>query len=214
MISKRNLLAGLTLVAALAAGAAHATVYTLSLTGTVADGTTGSFVSGGSTYYTYYLDLGLGAASPFTIVQGDEIQATITLDTPLVVPASPGGYQFVGVNFNGAVAPDGVSTVGMDTFSGGTGISSSPMGTNCGNCLSGVYGQPGPGSFSFSSLYADTTIETLTTPFLVDDVTLTYQVNTGPVPEPAAWTLMLIGVGAVGGSARLSRRGRRIPLPA
>ena len=47
---------------------------------------------------------------------------------------------------------------------------------------------------------------TLTGPFVVNDVSISYQLSSN-VPEPAAWTLMMLGLGAVGGALR-GRRGR------
>ena len=212
---KTALAAAALIVGAVGASRANAATIVLNLTGTVADGTFNtSMGGGGSTVHTYVLDLGLGSSVPFTVSQGDEIQATVTLDTPLTIPSSlPGGLQFVGLNFSNTDGSDpGTSSnnntiSGYDIFSGGTGISTDQMGTNCGNCLSALFGQAGD-TFSFSGLFADSTMNQLDTSYLVNDVTLSYQVNAFPsaVSEPATWAMLLLGFGAVGLMMRGARR--------
>jgi hypothetical protein len=193
-----------------AASASHAATFVLSLSGDPTGGTYGSFVVGGSQYHTFSLDLGLGDATPFTINSGDEIQTTISLASLLTVPNGT-DFQFLGVNFNGSTNPSGPSTTGSFTFSGLTGSVSNPTSNNCGNCLSDLFGQPGNGAFSFTGLYSDVVVQTLSAPFTINDVTLSYQVNdlaAAVVPEPATWAMMLVGVFGMGAVLRSSRRKR------
>ena len=213
-------------VAALTGGlalapAAHATVYTLNLTGTVADTAYNTFMANGTTYQTGSLDLGLGAYAPITLDNGDELQVTISLDGAFTVPGTVDGYQFLGINFNDLPANTGptvlpsppapeVST-GTMTFSGGAGAPSGAVGTNCGNCVTNLYGASGPvSSFSFTEDFGDNTIQSLVTPYTFNDVSLSYQVN-GSVPEPASWALMILGMGGLGAVAR---RRARVQNPA
>jgi hypothetical protein len=181
---------------------ANATVYMLSLSGDPTTGSYGAFDSGGAHYQTFSLDLGLGGALPFTVGQDDEIVTTIALTSPLTVPGV-NDYQFLGVNFNGPTPPVGVSTTGSFTFTGLTGSAPNPTSNNCGNCASDLFGQSGTGaSFSFTGLTSDVTFPTLTSPYTIDDVSISYQVDSVAAPEPAAWALMLIGFGGLGALAR------------
>jgi hypothetical protein len=200
--TRLSILAAAATALASAASMAHATVYTLSLTGDPTTGSTGAFNSGNMSYQTFFLDLGLGGAAPFVVEQGDEIQTSITLSSALTVPGV-NDYQFLGVNFEGPTPPVGVSTAGSFTFSGLTGSAPNPTSNNCGNCASDLFGQPGTGApFAFTGLVSDVTFLTLTAPYTISDVTLTYQVDSIAAPEPAAWTLMLIGFGGMGAMAR------------
>lgn len=194
---------------AIGSGPAAAAVDVLTLSGDVANGT---YSGTASTGWSYALDLGLGSSSPFDINVGDEIQATITLDGPLTVPNGP--IQFVGLAFNGSPAETNPAVTGSFTFSGGSNISSAPLGANCGNCLTNLYSQFDGGGFSFTSVYVDTFIAALDpAPYQVTDVQLNFYVY--PVtaaPEPAAWALMLVGLGAAGAALRSRRRNAAVPV--
>ena len=106
---------------ALASGA-QATVYDFALTGSVANGTA-AFYSSPYQFEIFTLDLGLGGAQPFTLQVGDEVRATVTLDTPLVVPQS--GLDVVWTkltNTDGMNPPIAATTglTGTGVLSGGT----------------------------------------------------------------------------------------------
>ncbi len=215
---KRNWLLAAAAIAATVAMAAPAgaAVHVLNLTGSVGSATYNSFVSGGQQYNTGALDVGTGTGLPFTVAAGDEIQVNLTLDGPFTVPGASGN-QFFGVNFiNSGGAnptflpspPEPEATTGTISFSGGTGAALGSLGTNCGNCLTALLGRGPAGGFTFTGLYADTFVgdPTLAAPFTVDDVTISYQVNSA-VPEPATWAMMLAGLAGVGMVLR-SRRSK------
>jgi hypothetical protein len=197
------------------AAEAHATIYVLNLNGAVGSTVYGSFTSGGKAYQTANLDLGFGSYAPITLMNGDELQVTIGLDSQFTIPGiNSNGYEFIGINFRDsggadpAVLPSPpnpeVST-GTMTFSGGVAAPSGPVSTNCGNCTTDLYGAGGPmASFTFNNLSGDITIQSLATPYTINDVTLSYQISNA-VPEPAAWTLMLIGFGGLGVTMRRRR---------
>ena len=206
---KRNwFLAAAAIAATFAISApASAAIYALDLTGSVANAQYGSFVSGGQQYNTAVLDVGTGTGLPFTVSAGDEIQVNLTLDGPFTVPGAS-GYQFFGVNFVNSGGANPVflpsppapeATTGTISFSGGTGAALGSLGTNCGNCLTALLGRPSGSGFTFTGLYADTFVgdPTLAAPFTVDDVTISYQVNSA-VPEPATWAMMLAGLAGLG----------------
>jgi hypothetical protein len=197
---------------------ANATVFTLNLTGSAASTTYGSFFSGGQHYNTAVLDVGTGSANglPITVAAGDEVQINLLLDDPFTVLGAT-GYQFFGVNLIDSGGgdptflpspPNPEATTGTVAFSGGTGALLGALSTNCGNCLTNLLGRPGPvAAFTFTSLYADLFIgdPTLAMPFTVNDVTISYQVNSA-VPEPANWAMMLLGFGALGVAMRSRKR--------
>jgi hypothetical protein len=195
---------------------AHATIFVLDLTGTVANATYGSFDSMGQHYNTGLLDVGTGTGLPFTVSAGDEVQISLALDGLFTVPGAT-GYQFFGVNLIDSSGlnpvflpspPAPEATTGTVTFSGGTGAALGAPSTNCGNCLTNLYGHPGPvGAFNFTGLFADTFVgdPTLAAPFTVNDVTISYQVNSAAVPEPATWGLMILGFGGLGAALRRRR---------
>ena len=140
----------------------------------------------------------------------------MTLDATFTVPGAT-GYQFFGVNLiNSSGAnpvflpspPNPEATTGTVTFSGGTGALLGTLGTSCGNCLTNLLGRPGPASaFTFTGLFADTFVgsPTLAAPFTVDDVTISYQVNSAisaAVPEASTWAMLILGFAGVGLSLR------------
>ncbi|HEX2816490.1 MAG TPA: hypothetical protein VHN39_08850, partial [Phenylobacterium sp.] len=156
-------------LAALASGA-QATVYNLALTGVVAHGTA-SFYSSPYKFEIFTLDLGLGGAQPFTLQVGDEVRATVTLDTPLVVPQS--GLDVVWTkltNTDGIGAPVDATTglTGIGDLSGGTlGAGTGPLSGGCGNCLSNFILEHN--GFSFDTFFSDVTVSALAAPYEVNN---------------------------------------------
>lgn len=201
----------LAFVAALAlASPAAAVTHVISLTGTVANTTLNTFTFGGSTYHT--ANLILDPFTPFTLEQGDQIQATIALNGAFFVPAS--GEQLFGINFNdangdGPPGPNGsTNNFGTVTFSlnGGptTRTGGDTTGGACSNCLTAITGAVPGAAFSFDGLTLDETVTALASPFDVGQVTISYQLRdlSGAVPEPASWALMIGGMSFVGAAAR------------
>ncbi|CAM3264572.1 hypothetical protein SPAN111604_13750 [Sphingomonas antarctica] len=202
------------------AAPAVATVHTISLTGTTAGTTFNTFTIGASTYQTG--NLILDPFTPFTLEQGDQILATITLNGAFFVPTS--GEQLFGINFNDVngdspVGPNGsTNAFGTVSFSlnggatarGGGDITSGA----CSNCLTAIT-QAFPGAaFSFDGLGLDETVTGLAAPFDVGQVTISYQLRdvTGNIPEPASWAMLISGFGFVGGVARRRQGATRAVL--
>ena len=194
---------------ALAAPAA-ATTHVLNLTGTVSNTTFNTFTFNGSTYHTG--NLVLDPFTPFTLEQGDEIQAAITLNGAFFVPAS--GEQLFGINFNdangeGPPGPNGsANNFGTVTFSLNGGPTARTGGDTtfgaCSNCLTAITGAIPGAAFSFDGLGLDETVTGLASPFDVGQVTISYQLRdlAGGVPEPASWALIIGGMGFVGFAGR------------
>lgn len=167
--------------ASLAAGSAFAT----SFTGDTLDGA----------YYfpdtsTVYQDDGSAVApTSFYFATGyPNTTATVSSDQ-ITLSFDAGGGSFTSATFNGVVITD-------LTSSDITGVT-----------LDGATSVPGftASDVSFTSDSVSLNLQGLSVPSSSDVVVV--DVSFGAVPEPAAWALMLLGVGAVGGALRLSRRG-------
>ncbi|CAM3302697.1 hypothetical protein SPAN111604_15080 [Sphingomonas antarctica] len=196
------------------AGPASATVYNLSLTGSIANETSGSFnAAGGATlgYGTLILD----GFTPFSIASGDGVNIDLALDGPFTVPlsvASPGYGQFFGVNLFGAnnSGPTGASNTGSVLFNGLMPANlPNPRDGGCGNCISLLLFQPVGPEFSFTGLQSSTNVDGVFAPFDLTGASISYQVTLGAaVPEPAPWALMIGGFGVVGGAMRRRPRAK------
>ncbi len=191
---------------------AAATVYDLTLTGSIVNETSSSFAVGRVTlgFGTLVLD----GFTPFTIASGDVVNIGVTLDGPFNVPLSvlsPGFGQFFGVNLFGTneSGPTGASNTGSILFSGLTPANlTNPQNSSCGNCLSALISQPVGPQFTFTGLHSTTNVAGEFAPFDLTGASISYQVTLAApgVPEPAAWALMIGGLGLVGGAMR--RRSR------
>ena len=116
-------------IAASSLGApASAAVINLDLTGVVSSGTY-DYTFPGITIFS----ISLSGLTPFTLQQGDTVNGTITLDTPLTVPISP--RQFLFAIFGGSGAFSGiVSNDSSATFSnsgGPTGLTGDSLSGGC-----------------------------------------------------------------------------------
>ena len=188
-----------------------ATTHILNLTGQVANTTFNSFDIANVGHFRTG-NLVLDPFAPFTIVQGDIIQATITLDRVFIVPAS--GEQLFGVNFFDAAGGSPSFTLGDTVNSGATTFSYSTGPTNrlngdvapggCSNCLSNITGQVPGAPFRFDKLFLTESIDALQAPFTIGQSTISYQLREPfvAIPEPASWALMFIGFGLVGSAMR------------
>ncbi len=200
MLLKNLSAAVLALGMGFAQGQAQATTFTLDLTGTVANGSFSSQDFGGFHFDQWVL--GLDGLVPFTAVQGDTVNATITLDTPFTIPASV-VRTFVGFFLGGPSFPAGdVSTSATTSFflgvdPGPTGSSGCSTSTQIAACVD--FFPPDNGDITFDSVTFNFTIDTLGGPADLDFATMSYS-RVSELPEPG--TMLLTGMGLLGLAAR------------
>ena len=198
---------------------ALAAVHVLNLTGTVANGFSGGFDSGGLHIDFYQLVLD-GLTTPFSVEAGDTIQTNLTLDQSFTIPASQFGTFVTLSFFAGAFDPTiAVQASGSFDFSnlGSPFLSSSTtFGSNfpVAGYFSGGTAQPGTGtpgpSITFDQITSILNIDSVLqngAPIAipVETATFSYQLNsaaTGGIPEPASWALMIAGFGLTGAAMR------------
>ncbi|WP_293902451.1 PEPxxWA-CTERM sorting domain-containing protein [Phenylobacterium sp.] len=195
------------------AGCAQAATFDLTLTGVAAAGHYSSQDIGATHYDQWVLSLsGLDAMSAITVHQGDMINATITLDMPFTIPASQQLTSFALV-LGGSAFP-GLSTASSGStafFNAGSpvidGAESVLTSSQLDNAVD--FFPPNNGPITFDSVISTFTITDLSLPATLDYSLLTYTLfspSTAGVPEPAAWTMMLIGFGGLGAMVRSRRR--------
>lgn len=212
-MTKRLRLFAFAAAALVFAAPSSATTIVLNLTANPANTTTNTFTIGNSTYNT--ANLNFDPFDPFTVAEGDVIQATITFTSGFTVPAS--NEQLFGVNFLGVTtdSPPGYSNnegpnnegTAVFGYSGGpTGLATDTQSGSCSNCLTSIMGQIPGNSFTFDSISLVETITSLNAPFTIGSGSFSYQLReVSAVPEPATWTMMIGGFGIVGGALRRRR---------
>ena len=198
----------------LGVGHAEAATYNLNFTAVAANGSTADFF-GGTTHYNQY-SVTLSPSDPlqaFTVEQGDIINATVNFDGLFTIPASVTRTNFA-FFLEGDAFPNENTGVNSDiTIYNGLNVVLEQSGstTTSGFLAStiDIY-PPNNGAITFDSFTTNFTIYDLATPASVYrgvfDYTLVEDNAVAPVPEPAAWTLMLIGFGGLGAMVRSRRK--------
>ena len=203
-------------VAALGAGAAsqsHATAFTLSLTGDATAFTESQFTFNNSAYDEFSLSLsGLDASNAITVAQGDTISSTVTLTSEYTIGTASDHTDILQFFFGSAFPSENTGVDGTFNFyDSGSLVASFGYSSTTGNALASYAANfpPGNPAFTFDSFTNDLTINDLATSATLDNSSFSYALVTPAVvavPEPSAWALMMLGVGAAGLALRTGRR--------
>jgi hypothetical protein len=193
-------------VVALAAGQAQATTFTDNLSGLVSNFTEQQFNFNGDHYQRFILPLsGLDSSNAFTVSQGDMIDSTVTLDQPYTIPTSQLYTNILEIHTGSAFPNENTAVDGTFTFF----LAGSPVATftyisTTSDQLASYTANfpPNNGAFTWDSFTNDFTIDTLATPATLDGSYFFYDLVSSAVPEPAAWAMMLLGFGLIGGAVR------------
>jgi hypothetical protein len=151
--------------------------------------------------------------APVTVMQGDTISSTISLDQRYTIQASQLETKvnqfFLGSGFSGALTDvDGV----FEFFDGASLVKSVNYSSLISGALASSFGllPPNNGAFSFDRIVNNLTITTLDQPATLFRTQFRYTLisinNPAPVPEPATWAMLITGFGLVGGAMRRRTR--------
>lgn len=177
----------------------QAVVYTLDLTGVVADASPYTVPGGGG------LTLGLSGFDAFEVAVGDEVVINLTLDDSLLVPAAD--LQVFGIDLLGLFAGLNFSNTSSSslTFLDGD-LAGQTFGAACSNCFAAIAGRSPGDAYSFQTLTASILITGTGEPITFTQAELRYQYGqggpTGAVPEPSTWAAMILGFGLAGAGLR------------
>ena len=206
-------IAVLALAGALAQGPAQAAdTYTLTLDGLVSGVSTSSFDIG-TTHYDRWFWSGLGgldSSTAFTVVQGDTIDATITLDGSYTIP-NPVQFTWFILGLSGSTFPfvDTQTTATTSYFNSGSAgpITTGTVCTTIGQFSScSLLFPPDETPITFDTIHTVFTIDTLSKPATLDQAYM-YFTNFSPaVPEPETYAMMLVGLGLLGWMTRRKQR--------
>jgi hypothetical protein len=193
-------------------GYALADTFNLDLTGQVENFSFSSQDCCGAHFDQAFLSLsGLNSDNAITVQNGDTIDATITLDQDLTIPASVSRTNVGFVLFGSAFPNESTGVDGTLTFfegltqvaqlTGGTGTSSSLQ-------LALDFFPPNNGPLTFNNFTADFTINNLSQAATLDSSGMDYSLvrDVAAAPEPVSWALMLMGFGGIGAVLRSLRQ--------
>jgi hypothetical protein len=195
------------LMATAAAAASQAATFSVSLSGDPSQFTESQFPFDGLSFDQFTLSL-TGFGAPFTVMQGDEIDSTVTLTAPYTIPTAPVRTDILQF-FTGSTFPsENTAVTGTFTFFDGV----TPVGvfnydSTTSNALASfaVNFSPANPAFTFTSFTNVVTITDLATPATLDGSFFEYDLVSPGVPEPGVWMLMVGGVGLAGAAMRRRR---------
>lgn len=219
MFAKPLLTTSLALAAAcsLWTGSAQAATYTLELNGIVDDFSYFPQEAPPVHLDRFYLDLqGLGSSNTIDLSVGDFIEATVTFDRLLNIPASV-AYTNFSLFLTGNDFPD-VNTAAQANFTffdeNGFEVKTyiSPVRTTSNQIAAiAAFAPPENGAFQFKSFKSVIEITDLSQTATLDRSYILYDLaSPAAIPEPGTWAMMIVGFGGVGALMRRDRRERGI----
>jgi len=201
--------AGLAAVMGAAGAPASAAVVDLSLTGSASGFSESQFDFLGA-HFDQFTAILASDDFPVTVSQGDTVNTTVTFDGLVSIPASQIRTDLV-QNLSSETFPaENTEVAGTyDFYDGATLVESFSFDSTTSGALSTFTPlfPPANVAFSFDSYTDDFTVVTLPTPATLDNGYFSYSLLSTAVPEPAAWTLMLLGLATIGAALRGRRRG-------
>lgn len=146
--------------------------------------------------------------TPLGVIEGSDLPVAYAVHMRMTPVVNGGGGPIGGRNRSGSPAPSGGGSVGETPPTAfAARIPPQPLGTQPGSpapfTTNAGGGGSNPSGPDFDLPQPGFTPATLTPPN-----------PTSPVPEPATWTMMIMGFGFVGGMMRLARRRSRSAHPA
>ncbi len=207
--------AAVAMILGLGAASAQAATYDLTLSGDVGGFSESEFDFSGLHFHNFSVGLsGLNADNAITVAQGDQIHATVNFNGEYTIPVSQVRTDILHYLFGSSFPDENTGVNGTFNFYDGAtlvntfGYSSTTSGQM--SSFAAVF-PPSNGAFTFDSFTNNFTISSLGTPATLDASSFTYSLvsdasTPAPIPEPAAWALMLAGFGGIGAVLRLARR--------
>ena len=188
--------AALSTTFALATALPVSAATTIDFTGSLANAITFPLTAG-DTRFDFW-SLTLDTFTPFSVMQGDDIVATVTLDGPYTLPTSS-GPRFLSLFFRGpafSAGDTGTSNITVVLFDGINQVASigPQISLTSGQVVAGVSTPPNDVPISFDKAMFSFSIQTLDAPTLVEGAGFD-AVLTSPVPEPQFWALLAAGLG-------------------
>lgn len=208
---KQFLLGGALALGALVSAPSQAASYVVDLTGNVAGFSNFTIDFGGLHFDEYFLTLsGLDDSNAITVVQGDDIFATVTLDALYTIPVSQVRTDLLQYFFGSGFTGNGTAVDGSFNFyDGATLVASFNYSSSTANQLSSFAAvfPPDNGAFSFDSFTNAVTVSILDAPATLNGSAFNYALvsDIRAVPEPASWALMIGGFTLVGTAMRRRR---------
>ncbi len=201
-------------VLALGIGQAQANTFDLNLSGTVSNGSYGSYNWNSTHYDTWSLSLsGLDSTNPITVAVGDTVNAAITFDQSFTIPSSV-DKTWVQFSLFGSNFPSGDTGTINDAVAFFNGGVAGPSGTDS-NCSSAgffpscnLFYPPNNTPITFDKAIMSFDVDKLVggPTATLDSAQFSYYLfspaQISPVPEPESYAMMLVGLCLLGVMAR------------